>query len=928
MSDSSAFSRRTFCKLSLAGGISAYIAPWGNPAFASLFEEKLLTPAQWDPKTHHTAYRIDGIAKVTGNKVFARDIRAQDMPHWPKHQAHALILRIPRANRIFTGIDLQFLGSSLQPDKIITAKDLARDSLVLPSFYGGEPLLAIGQSALYLGHPVAILIYQDFMTYTRAKALLKFNEKFLRYGATVPLRTADPYGSFRFVRIGGPTPQAPDIYSSVKDTEIFGYYHRYKTLWPMPKSAGKLDEQGMRYASAIQKSLEHPPDDWLVFSRRYFSQSIETAAMEGDNSNGWYDANSQNLHLVVASQSPLEVAQSIAEMAHRSRFKVKQIFVHPCPTVGYGSKDHSIFPMYGFITTLYSPWPVRLANDRYEQFQSTMKRHAFDIERTIAVNRKTGKFQILRSSIHSDGGGRANFSASIAACAATSAQGIYYFPKNDVDTISVYSRAVEAGSVRGYGSLESMTPTEMMVDEIAEILKIDAIELRLKNALKSGDYNSQGVAPGGAERIVEALEQARDHPLWQQRHSNKKRYNAQHPGMRYGVGYACVQKNFGSGSEASFAKVTLDAMGKITLSHSSIEIGTGMSSSQAVNCAKWLGEPAHEIHTALLAWPELPMTTSGDPYTVSQAQQDRLAQDPYWTPALAAPASASNSSYFSSHTTQEACRLIFLYGLWPAALSIWQHGLEGGPAASYVVRVEDARWTPDGLTANGMEAIPLSRLAAIAHQKGLVTGAMVHAFNRWQWSEATFPIQGQIVRLPLDGVSLRYGKRHFSMIKRQQLFVPPLNRNFAGVTYYSVAACLAEIAVEIGTGRVQLIHHHHWLDCGKPIVPQLVLGQLEGGLAMGVGHALYEYLPLYEEGPGNGTWNFNRYLLPRASDVAVWNQTHTLLPPLSQTDPSKGIAEVVSIPIIAAVVNAIYHATGQRFYELPVTAEKIREKGL
>jgi CO/xanthine dehydrogenase Mo-binding subunit len=49
------------------------------------------------------------------------------------------------------------------------------------------------------------------------------------------------------------------------------------------------------------------------------------------------------------------------------------------------------------------------------------------------------------------------------------------------------------------------------------------------------------------------------------------------------------------------------------------------------------------------------------------------------------------------------------------------------------------------------------------------------------------------------------------------------------------------------------------------------------------------------------------------------------LPPLSRTDPPKGIAEVVMIPIIGAIGNGVAHAIGHHFHDLPITAEKIRE---
>jgi CO/xanthine dehydrogenase Mo-binding subunit len=63
--------------------------------------------------------------------------------------------------------------------------------------------------------------------------------------------------------------------------------------------------------------------------------------------------------------------------------------MHPGYTVGYGSKDHNIFVYYAALAALYGAGvPVRLANDRYEQFQSGIKRHPFDIRYQLAVDKK------------------------------------------------------------------------------------------------------------------------------------------------------------------------------------------------------------------------------------------------------------------------------------------------------------------------------------------------------------------------------------------------------------------------------------------------------------------------------------------------------------------------------------------------------------
>ncbi|WP_323121140.1 xanthine dehydrogenase family protein molybdopterin-binding subunit [Burkholderia alba] len=952
-------SRRGFLKASVLAGVTVYVAPIGSRAFAALFEDKILTPVQWDSATGEPKFRIDGIAKVTGSKVFARDIRASDMPHWPQQQAHALVLRATQADRVYEGVDLSMLGDDLQPDRIVTADDLVRDGLVFPAFYGDDMLLPAGKTPAYLGHAVAILIYHDFARFRFAKNLLKFRDDVIRYGAVTGPLERDPWGTFRFVRVGGKTPYDDDVFSSLKDAPVFpSMMRKHEPVWPDGKEHGKLDEQGMFHADRIAQELANPDADWLVFDREYNTQSIDTAALEPDNANGWYDAATQSLHLVVPTQSPLEVAESAAGMAAKCRFPVKQLFVHPCYTVGYGSKDHFNVPFYGLVAAMYGDGrPVRLANDRYEQFQTSLKRHAFKMRYRIAVDRKTGLLQSFKGDFEANGGGRCNFSPSVAMVGATAAQSIYYFPKNDFASVAIASRAIDAGSARGYGTLQSMAATEMAIDEIAAQLQLDPIEFRLRNALRSGMKNTQGAIPAGAVRVDEVLARAQAHPLWTQRTKKKADYEAAHPGKRYGVGFACVQKDFGTGAEASLAKVEFDENGAITLHHTAAEIGTGMSTSQAVAVAKWLGKPASEVRVAVTEWPDLPVVTSGDPYLMSQADQDRLSANPRWTPNDASPSSATNSAFYFTHSTQEAARAVFRYGLWPAALAIWGQGIGGGQAAPLVVRFDDARWVDGKLTAAGLEALPFQQLVKKAYELGLPTGAVVHVFNRWQWAEAEFEIGGALERLPVDGLSLRYGAGNgaapvvpappasrkpapaaatakatlpptangYRVLDRKRVFIPPVQRNNAAVTYYSAVGTLVELAVHEASGEVELLTHHSIMECGNQISPQLVSGQLQGGLAMGIGHALHEYLPLYEDGPGNGTWNFNRYRLPRATDVAVWSQTGEVLPPLSETDPPKGIAEVVMIPVVGAIVNGIAHAIGHRFTDLPVTPQHIQE---
>jgi CO/xanthine dehydrogenase Mo-binding subunit len=291
-------------RASLIGGIAVYLAPFGTRAFASLFEQALLTRPAWNGHDGELKYRVDAIAKVTGKKVFARDIRARDMPHWPHQQAHALALRVTVADRRYAGFDLSPLDGDLKPDRVVTAAELKRDGLTFPDFYGEDMLLPEGQTPAYLGQAVAILIYQDFARFRFAKETLQFNDAVVRYGEVTGPLQRDPWGSSRFVRVGGKAAYDDDVFSAMKQGPISPSYDKHEPVWPKPARDGDLGAQGMYYANSIGDELAHPPADWLVLTRDYATQSGDTAALEPDNANGWYDADKQELHLVVPAQSP------------------------------------------------------------------------------------------------------------------------------------------------------------------------------------------------------------------------------------------------------------------------------------------------------------------------------------------------------------------------------------------------------------------------------------------------------------------------------------------------------------------------------------------------------------------------------------------------------------------------------------------------
>ncbi|WP_284164770.1 molybdopterin cofactor-binding domain-containing protein [Frigidibacter sp. SD6-1] len=931
-------SRRDFLQAAAAAGVVAAVAPLGM-ARAAVQGGRFVPPSGWYDG-QRARFRADGMGKVTGEKTFSIDIRARDMPGWPDSQSHAFLLRAARTDRVFEGITLDPLEPGLRPDVLITAEELARDgvAMVEPDFYGAL-LLRAGTAPVYLGQPLALLVYHDYARFRLAKRRMKFNEDGVRYGAPVQEPDRAPYGGARFVRIGGGTPVARDVFSPLKDTVLFANFDKKRSIWPVPDEAGDAGQRAMAHAEALRAELETPPEGWQVFRQRYSSQYIDPAAMEMDNGNAWYDEAGERLHVVTGTQSPYTNANHILQMVSDSHFGLRELKFHAGYTVGYGQKEHHAFPYYVAMAALYGQGrPVRLALDRWEHFQTALKRHPFDIETTIAVDFETGQFRSLAADLEGNGGGVRNFSPSVGQVAATALQSIYYFPQSDLAVKVAATRAPAAGSMRGYGTTQSMATTEMLVDEIAEALRVDPIELRRRNVFRSGMKNTQGAIPAGHLRIDELLEAAGRDPLWTERRSAKLAYDAAHPGHLYGVGFAAVQKDYGTGAEAALCQIEIGRDGKVTLRHVASEIGCGSTTSQMLVPRDHLGRPADAAEFAVVDWPDLPLTSNDEPYTMSQEDQDAAKADPHWVPRITSPRSASNSAYYFSHATREAARILFEEGLWRAAVSIWSEGIGGGQARPLVVRRENAEWRDGQLVAGGLEPLDIGRLAQRAHDRGFVTGVTVHTFNRWAWATAEFDLPGgRRLEAPIDALSLRYGdgnaqrqaadlsERGYRFLPRRRVSYPPVQRTNAAVVYYAPVATMVELAVNAGSGEVTILSHKSWMECGNMIVPELVSGQLQGGIAMGIGHALYEDMPLYEDGPGNGTWNFNRYRLPRARDVAVWTQEGQVLPPTSRDDPPKGIAEVVMIPVIAAIANAVHDATGARFRHLPLTADRIRE---
>lgn len=138
---------------------------------------------------------------------------------------------------------------------------------------------------------------------------------------------------------------------------------------------------------------------------------------------------------------------------------------------------------------------------------------------------------------------------------------------------------------------------------------------------------------------------------------------------------------------------------------------------------------------------------------------------------------------------------------------------------------------------------------------------------------------------------------------------------------FSFAAQAVEVEVNTQTGEVRVLRAIAANDVGRVLNPLGLQGQVEGGVVMGIGHALTEEFIV--EGGVPFTDRLARYRIPNITQVPEITSIVVEHPTKGGPYGAKGVGEIVSIPTIPAIANAIYNAAGVRIDRLPVDQELI-----
>jgi CO/xanthine dehydrogenase Mo-binding subunit len=887
--------RRELLKATAAGTAGLLVSTLDLGPWASSHAATMNPPGGWSGAPGQARYRIDGRAKVTGQKIYARDFRPVDLPNWPATYRHALVVCATFVDHIFDGLDLDQLPKELQPVVAITAADLARDFIGIAEddYPEGEYLVPSGKQPSYLGQAVAILLYDELAAYNGAKEQIVFNGKVVRVGDAV----APP----------GPSNYAPET-SIVHAVTRQGDQHFAQTIQgPIdPREPGAMNQKALDLVNIISKRLKSPDLD--IYHQTYETPVIDPMFMEPESGLAWFDRDAKTLRMLIGTQSPgYDVNSARALFAPETcPIEIDDVHLYAAyPGGGFGGRDTSILCLFLSLAAAYSDTPIRIAHDRFQQFQSGIKRHASKIELTVGVD-KADLIEVMRNHSILNGGGRRNVSTYVANVTGILGTGVYRAPLADIWSRAQRTVSQVAGSMRGFGSFQSTFAVESMVDEIALARGLDPLEFRKANLLQPGDSIVTG-APRTPPGLGAICDKALAHPLWTNRIEDRKGLSTDDE--RYGVGAAIAMKNFGSGADAVMAQVRIDPDGRVFVVTNNVDMGQGAATVHALATSKALGRNADAIDTGRTEiFRELKLVGS------FQEQPS----NPRWTPIIWNSTKATAGVGRWLHATEQAADILFKTAILPAARSIW--------TAAGQVGVADVSWSEGGLASEGFEPIPFAALAARIYDQKLPSSAMVHAFFSGRWIEADYTVDGTTDRWQIDALAIQRGAAPtYELIDRKnpELFTTESMWEQNGQSF-AAAGAITAVKVNRKTGAVRVVEGVHILAPGTVLQQDLLEGQMDGGWAMGVGHALLEELPADENGAANGRWNLNRYHVALSADCAIHDVEKILIPP-DATDPSaRGIAELVVIPVPPAIANAVTHAIGHRFRSLPITPDKVR----
>ena len=734
--------------------------------------------------------RPEANKKVTGEAVYTDDISFPDM-------LFGATLRAGIPHGRVTKLDISKAKSLPGVQAVLTAEDIpgrVNHGLIIQDW---PALIGVGETARYVGDAIAIVAADTEGIARQALDLIDFEIE--------------------------PLPIVTNAVDAKADDA------------PLVHESGNLLKHIKVNKGDIKKGFEEAE---IIFEDTYFTPSYEHAFMEPECSIARTLDNGQ-IEVYVGSQIPYADRDQVAEALGLPYDKVR--VRGPLIGGGFGGKEDIVGQIHAAMLAQVTGKPVKILYDRHESLLVHPKRHATQINVKLGL-KKDGTLTAAQTELYGDTGAYASLGAKVMGRATTHSTGPYIVPNVKIDCYAMYTNNPPSGAFRGFGALQAAFAIECLMDQVAEELGIERVELRRKNALRTGSVTNTGQHLTESVGLLECIEKTEKEMLAYTGGEDPflARDVEGEPNKRRAWGFAVTFKNTGLGEGApdnASAEIELLEDGIVETRISSAEIGQGLVTVLQMVTAEELNLPIDQVRVYLS---DTDLTPDGGPTT------------------------GSRQTYISGNAAKFAART-----LKNTMLSTLSEKFNQPP--------EKITFDKGIIQANGQE-LTFAEVGQIMREEGREP-KLIYDYK----SPKTTPL-GEA------------GDKHFA---------------------YSFAAQAIEVEVDLETGEVSVTKAVGATDVGKAINPLGLQGQVEGGLIMGIGHALTEEF-IVEDGQVVTDY-LSRYRMPSIHHVP--DEIKVIIVEDPTTDGpygGKGVGEISTMPVPPAIVNAVYNACGVRFHTIPI----------
>lgn len=499
--------------------------------------------------------RLDAREKVTGRAIYTDDMTLPGM-------LHGALLGSPHAHARILAYDTSRARALPGVKAVITAEDLP--AINFGTVVKDQPVLARGK-VRHMNEPVAAVAAVDLPTAQRA--LGEIDVQYEPLDAVYDVEEAL-------------APGAPVIHEQTESYQVLTAHPVASTL-----------SSSSNTVSYIRLTEGRPGEVWdrcdAIVEDVYETPAQQHIYLEPCSTLATVDRDSGKITMYTSTQTPFRVQAITAEALGLPMSRIRVIV--PRVGGGFGGKTEITTQPIAAALTQATGAPVKLTLSRTDDINMMKSRHISRIYMRTGATRD-GEILAREVRIYFDTGAYTEEGTLVAALGAYFARGPYRIPHIDVQCWCVYTNHLRAAAFRGFGNPQIHFPSEIQIDLLADELNMDPIDLRLCNALATGE-RWLGGARVESGTLGACLERAREASDWTQRRGTAQTGSGR--GRRRGIGMAAV--GHVCALLGTSATVRLNEDGTLTVNTGATDIGQGSDTALAQCAAAALGLPLDKI---------------------------------------------------------------------------------------------------------------------------------------------------------------------------------------------------------------------------------------------------------------------------------------------------------------------------------------------